>query len=94
MDEKIAKILEFLCPAFHRDGCSGGVVWHHCSCLAQTPSGSAQLESCTCVWRSTDTCIAGTWPQLHFINETQETMQKNANVYLAEAKAAISKAKK
>lgn len=85
--QRIAEILAKRCPAFSYDKDCGLTVWHCCYCKAQTSGKNFDnLTPCTCVWHQTDTCIAGTWPQLAFINEKRQLTEQKANYWLAMAK--------
>ena len=92
LSRRIADILNEKCPAFieTREGAS---VWHGCFCKAQT-SESTEMEHCDCVWHITDSCVAGTWPHLDFINDKRRNKQESAKVFLEQAKQAIAKAEK
>ena len=85
--EKIAEVLSKACPAFFRDWCRG-ITWQQCYCSAK------RGEPCICVWRKTDTCIAGKWPQLAFINDEQKQKRQEADIILEKAKQAIADANK
>ena len=87
--EKIAKILNEHCPAFRREHGAGAATWHECKCLAQCSHDVNSIESCTCVWHQTDTCVAGTWPQLAFVSEQKNQQRKRVDGYLEQAKKAI-----
>ena len=83
---RIKSVLLGVCPAFVFTG-RGASLWHGCDCKAQRGG------PCDCVWHTTSTCIAGTWPQLTFVDEYHKERNKAAMVELAKAKAAIAKAK-
>ena len=89
---KIASILNKCCPAFYMDKEAGGATWHHCHCRAQT-SKADYPQSCTCVWRTTDSCLAGKWPQLAFLNIDQQNAKELANKWLNKAESAILNSK-
>ncbi len=74
---RISKTLKGLCPFFYKHG-QGEVEWHKCGCKA---SGS----SCTCVWNIQDSCVAGTWDKLSFVNEHNNKKQAEQRKALAEA---------
>ena len=82
---KISTVLQRACPAFKRIA-GGAAEWHHCECKAV--SG----DPCTCVWHCTDTCIAGKWPQLSFVNDIPATKRKTAKIFLDKAQQAIAAA--
>ncbi len=80
---KISSILSECCPAFIRNrDSSAGSEWHYCKCKAQN------MNSCDCVWQHTDTCVAGTWLQLSFLNIKKQQDQKVSELALEQAKQA------
>jgi len=80
---KISKTLRGLCPSFSSNG-SGAVEWHKCDCQV---TGSA----CTCVWHLTDTCVAGKWEKLSFVEKYNQEKVANQNKELTKATAAANK---
>lgn len=90
--KKIRDILIKCCPALDVTG-KGPAVWHQCSCRAN-PLHTDCHSPCTCIWRLTDTCLAGTWPQLSFLRKVAAKESKAAQKWFKKAEAAIAEAKK
>jgi len=84
---KVAEVLSVVCPAFSWAK-NTPAVWHGCRCAAQV----GEYEPCVCVWHLRDTCLAGQWPQLDFLNRHYSLATKKANEMLQMAKEAIAKA--
>ncbi len=84
--EKIAKTLDGVCPAFHREG-RGPATWHQCHCSAE-PGAFRYFQPCVCVWHLTDSCVAGKWPQLAFICQKADHDATEAATMLELAKQA------
>jgi len=89
LQAKIRNILMKDCPAFNYQPSWGGAVWHKCGCYIY--SGPKEFSkhdaepSCICVWRLTDTCSQGTWPQLAFVKEeAAKIARKYSEVLMAE----------
>lgn len=85
MSKEISKTLNGLCPSFIKNSVTN-VEWHCCDCKA---TGS----SCICVWHITDTCIAGTWNQLSFIQKYNNKKEEEQNKELEKARSVINNSK-
>lgn len=79
---KIRNTLNGLCPSFERAPGSG-IEWHYCHCKI---TGSA----CSCVWHIQDTCVAGKWEKLSFVNRHIEKKTQKREKYLIKAQEAAS----
>ena len=88
-DEQVAKVLNKVCPAFV-DTHTQSSVWHGCYCKAQASHAGDERQHCDCVWHLSDTCIAGTWPQLAFLSEKTQSQKVEANGWLKKAQQAIT----
>ena len=85
VSRKVSKALEECCPAFVRKRDSeAGSEWHYCNCKAQ------DMDSCDCVWHLTDTCVAGKWSSLNFLNEAKKEVQNNSALFLDKATKAAN----
>jgi hypothetical protein len=83
LSRQISAILQECCPAFVRKRDSeSGSEWHYCHCNAQN------MDPCDCVWQITDTCIAGTWPQLAFLKKLKKQQEEQLAMFLEQAKRA------
>lgn len=80
---KIGKTLSDLCPSFIRDRDKGAIEWHKCNCKINN-------DPCSCVWHITDTCVAGTWVKLSFINDYKDKKEVSQNKMLSEVRKVIN----
>lgn len=87
---KIRDILQRACPAARFEP-SHSATWHGCFCAAQTGYSVGSPAHCDCVWHLTDTCLAGTWSELGFLNVERERQSRVACDILAKAKAAAAR---
>lgn len=85
LSQRIAIKVEEICPCFTLDKNGGPALWHRSKCSATTHG------SCVCVWHNTDTCEAGTWPQLSFVNRSRKWFNTRRRNFLANARVACRK---
>jgi len=77
---KISKTLNGLCPSFTKKE-NSAAEWHKCDCKITE-------NSCECVWHITDTCLAGTWEELSFI---EKYINEKEKLLIRTKKAIINK---
>lgn len=84
MQHKIAHILSKACEAFKRCENTWDNLEDQCACRATQPT-PGRFDACSCVAGITDTCIAGTWPQLAFVTAEASAMLKKARAAIVAA---------